>query len=981
MNNKILNLIVCLIMFFTLAPTEQVYAYSDLEDFNNYIKDLDITYKDLSLTPEELAVIKNLQKSDGITYGMYQDDNSVFMVFQQISKVFDIKVTPVVYDDFSKLLTDIENGTVDFTASLIPTEERLEIFDFTTSTHKDKIFLFIKHEDFELINSNTPNNSRVLRIGYPTGFALEGMLSDKFKEIFKYELVPIPTVEDAVELVKTGKLDMVYGDITWYSELVAIENYMAIDNTNYIDTYFSGNPTKKGTNKELISAINKMYAETNALIELQNQIDNYYEEAALYALKVKYYDLLNHDKINQVFISEYRPYVYKEGDAYSGLFVDLLKEIFDYFDLQYKITESNDINSDYFSESGITVAMPVFVTYENKARYNLTIPVAESNMVVITKPDDTSKFFKNVEDLELQKVGGLDFSYMYDYVGEVFLDSKNVLFYKDFDSLTSAIDNDEIKFAIVPYEEFNKYAIENQLTHISVLSSLPLPKYSIAFGTPKTERGLKYEALLSSVLSILNYSDLENKYLSTTPEMEAVYEYKAQMLNFRIHVVVFLALFTISLLSSLIYINKRRANMDYLTKLKNRRTLNAYIKTAKTKKNMSIAYIDLDNFKAINDIYGHHYGDEVLIYVAQGLLSLSNYSRAFRIGGDEFIIVYNNKEICFNDNIRPILNKIITIKQIDIKVEGSVGNLNLETYSDLDVDDIVNLVDYAMMSAKRRGKNIIIEIDDELVNNYTTIRDLRTALENGEYEDTIKFYFDSIKYEDKIQGFCLVAKCHHKNHYISYEELRKHMSNKVILNKIGLLMFEKLCQSIKHMNETSQLKMHYIYNLEAESVNDQNISLLAFLLAKYDISPRDITLRISPDLFSGSKGVFFHDLLNNLGCRISIDYFKITGKSLLYLNYLDFTLIELDLSGLLDFLKNKNTTDTALILKEITDNLALKKIIELCNMFHTDLLLYINDDVYLKLVKDYLVDHIDTNIYYIEKNNLTLLDDYLTRVE
>ncbi len=980
MSRKLLSLLLCLIMIFIITPVEQVDAYSDLTSFNKYIDDLEISYKDLNLTPQETAYIKQLQQ-EGIIYGMYNTDYTVRMIFEQISKVFDIPVIAVTYTNYEELLADVESGAIDFTGSMIPTEERLEKFDFTTSTHKDKTFLYITHENLEVITSENSDKTRVLKVGYPSGFALDGLLSDYFKESFNYELVTIDSLEEAVELLETGPLDMIFGDITWYGELVNIENYMALDYSEYIDTFFSSNPTKKGTHQELISAINKMYAETNALVELQNQIDYYYEEAALNALKVKYYNDLNRDKVNKIFVSEYLPYVYTENGNYTGLSIDLISEIFNTFDLKYEFVSINDIDASILAERDFAVTLPVFITPETKEKYHLTIPIAESNMAVITKPSNTSQYFTSIESLELQQIGALNTYYMHDYVDEVFIDSTNVLFYDSLDSLTDAITTGKVQFGIVPYKQYNKYAIEKQLTHISVLNSLRLPQFSIAYGTPKNERGLRYEAILSSALSILNYSDLENKYLSFTPEMEAVYEYQNELLNTTNHMIIFSAVLAITLLGALIYINQKRANTDYLTKLRNRRTSTEYLNAVKKNKNTSIAYIDLDNFKTINDVYGHHYGDAVLVYVANGLLKLSKHSRSFRVGGDEFVIVYNNKEINFHEDIKTILGQTIKIEQTDIKVEGSIGNLNLENYSHLSVEDITNLSDYAMISAKRRGKNMIVEIDDVLVQDYITIRDLRAALEKDNYEDSVKLYLESIKDDNHIHGYCLVAKCHHNNHFINFDELRIHMTNKLVLNKIGLLIFEKLCETINHLNEDAQSKLRYIYELEAESVSDQSIHTLGLLLSKYSINPEDITLRVDPTIFSNGRGIVLTKLLNSLGCKVCIDFYKLTGESLLYLNYLNFALVELDLSGLLEFLIVQKSNDKAKVFEALSNNLAIIKTIELCNLYKVDLLIYKFDDDYINLVFDYLRSKIHTKIWYIEKDNLILLDDFISTVK
>ncbi len=984
MKIKAFKFSVIFILFFVIysifLPSSEVYAYADLSEFNNYIENLEISYKDLNLTPEELAVIEELQQKGGITYGMYTDDNTVLMIFNQIAKVFEIEVHQVEYDDFTKLTEDIADGEIDFSGSVYHTPERNEIFDFTMATHRDKTFLYTKHDVFEKIRTDEPDSTSIIKIGYPQGFALDAFISDEFKENFDYEMIALQSVDDAVDALKVNELDMVLGDISWYEKIIAIKGIMAIDYTDYIDTVYAANVTKKGTNKELVSAINKMYSETDALIELQNQIDNYYENAAMHGLTQIYKEEIDTDKINQIYVTEYRPYVYQENGEPTGLLVELLKKISDSFGMKYEITFVDDNKADYLSESDITVTMPVFVTNENKERYYLTIPVSESNMQIITIPDKNTKYFTKVSDLGVQKIGALNYGYMHDYMDVVFSNSENVYYYDNLESLISAMEAGEVKFGLISYEEFNKYAIDKRISDIITLSTIKLPQFEISYGTPKTTLGANTEAVLSSALSIANYSDLINKYLSTNSELEAVYEYRTETLRSVIHMTFFTSLFVIFTLCTLIYINTKRANNDYLTKLRNRRTLESYIKVVKSKKNMSIAYIDLDNFKVINDVYGHDYGDKVLIYVAESLKKLS-YSRTFRIGGDEFIIVYNNKFVDFENDIKKVLGVNIAIEQTDIKVEGSIGNLKLEKYCDFSVEDIINLVDYAMISAKRRGKNLIVEIDDDLVNSYIAIRDLRLALEEEQYEDTLKLYLESIKEDNKTYGFCLIAKCHNNGKYVDYNEIQIHMTNKLILNKIGLLIFEKLCKSINRINNNNSTKMRYIYDLSTETLTEKNIQILLDILTKYEINPTDITLRVDPTLFVGSRGKQYVKLLNTLGCNTIVNFHKVTGDSLLCLNQIDISLLELNLTTISEFLTDNEHIVIEDLPKSLSTNLALSKLIDLAEVFKTDLLLYTSGKKYENLIIEFLANSINKKIYIVEKDSLIPFEEYLNNID
>ncbi len=980
MRKKFFTIIMCFIMVFLIVPQEYAYGKSYKPEFNKYIENMDISYTDLDLTEEELSALEDLRNNGGITYSMQIGDEAVYMAFEQISKVFDIDVEGVVYEDFTLLLEDVASGKIDFTGSLIPTDERLEIFDFTSSTHKDKMFLFVKSYDFSGFDFYEKQSSHKLVVAYPEGYAVDDLISATFSQSMVSELIPVKTVDEVVELMQSGKIDAVFGGISWYPDLIAQPNVMALDFTDYIDIYFAGNVTKKGTHKELISAINKLYLDTDAVIELQHQIDNYFEAAALEELHEKYYDTIDHTKVNNIYVTEYRPYVYKVDGKPTGLMVDLLDELFNAFDLPYKITFVDDLEEIDLEAEGVDIAMPVFMSAETMEKYHMAIPIARTRLSIICKQTSVSKHFTTPSDLGIQKLGALDYDFTRDYVDEVFINNQDVVYYDDLESLTKAIESGEITFGIVPYISFNKYAIDEQLTDITTLDSVELPRFYISYAMPLTDRGEKFEAIFNSALSILNYSDLETKYLSTKPEIEVIYEYQKASLNTLLHNIVFTAVFAMIVLASAIYINRRRANMDYLTKLRNRRTLESYLKAAKKKKDTSIAYIDLDNFKVINDVYGHHYGDRVLTYVAESLKKLSENSRAFRIGGDEFIIVYNNKAIDFENDIKKVLGVVITIEQTEIKVEGSIGNLDLKKHSELEVEDIINLVDYAMISAKRRGKNLLVEIDDELVNNFKIIRDLRLALENEQYSENLKIYLESIKSDNILQGFCLKAKCHFNGTVIDYKEIQVHMTNKLVLSKIGLLIFEKLCMSINKKTVGKNDRLRYIYDLATESVTDNNIELFGNILEKYNIDPSQITLRIDPTIFLDRNGSHYVNLFNTLGCEISVDFYKMTGESLLCLNEINMALIEIDLTHIVEFLKKHSRQEINQITSELPTNLVLQKIIDLAEIFNSDLLLYTSGDMYEHLIMEYLVKTIEAKVFVIEKDNLTSFDDYLNNL-
>jgi len=169
----------------------------------------------------------------------------------------------------------------------------------------------------------------------------------------------------------------------------------------------------------------------------------------------------------------------------------------------------------------------------------------------------------------------------------------------------------------------------------------------------------------------------------------------------------------ISQLSDKVRILEETSTIDALTKVYNRRALINYLnKTCESKKNnyeMHILMLDIDDFKIVNDTYGHIAGDKILIYIANILKkTLRDGDKIFRYGGEEFVIALNriDNSKCLNITNRLLdlirTNKLI-YKGYDIKVTISIGTTK---YSQNDTpDSLLARADKALYRAKTNGKN------------------------------------------------------------------------------------------------------------------------------------------------------------------------------------------------------------------------------------------------------------------------------------
>ncbi|HLD36416.1 MAG TPA: GGDEF domain-containing protein [Planctomycetota bacterium] len=161
-------------------------------------------------------------------------------------------------------------------------------------------------------------------------------------------------------------------------------------------------------------------------------------------------------------------------------------------------------------------------------------------------------------------------------------------------------------------------------------------------------------------------------------------------------------------------IQKHISNIDYLTGVANSRSFHhsADAELARAKRyshSLTIAYIDVDNFKKINDLFGHSTGDNVLKLVAQTIgKNIRSVDIVGRLGGDEFCLLmpetgYESAQIALQKLRRVLLE---SMEEARWSITFSIGALTYATLPD-NIDDIIIRADHLMYSVKNNGKNAI----------------------------------------------------------------------------------------------------------------------------------------------------------------------------------------------------------------------------------------------------------------------------------
>jgi len=173
----------------------------------------------------------------------------------------------------------------------------------------------------------------------------------------------------------------------------------------------------------------------------------------------------------------------------------------------------------------------------------------------------------------------------------------------------------------------------------------------------------------------------------------------------------------IAQLSSQIKELEKTSNIDALTKILNRRAFDIYLEKMcqidSERKNFHLLVLDIDDFKKINDKYGHAAGDKILIYISNVLRkALRGEDKIFRYGGEEFVIVLHNVDdndkckIASNRLLNQVRNSNLIYKGTSLSVTISIGTT---PYYDGDTPEtLFTRADKALYKAKKSGKNRII---------------------------------------------------------------------------------------------------------------------------------------------------------------------------------------------------------------------------------------------------------------------------------
>lgn len=171
-------------------------------------------------------------------------------------------------------------------------------------------------------------------------------------------------------------------------------------------------------------------------------------------------------------------------------------------------------------------------------------------------------------------------------------------------------------------------------------------------------------------------------------------------------------------LTSKVKILEETSNLDPLTKVFNRRALSSYLSEVCSNKGipytLHLIMLDIDNFKTINDKYGHITGDKILIFISNILRkTLRDGDKIFRFGGEEFTVIINRNT---DEQCEIIANRLLSLVSSNkliymgerISVTASIGVTKLHAGDT--PDTLLARADKALYQSKKNGKNMVTKV-------------------------------------------------------------------------------------------------------------------------------------------------------------------------------------------------------------------------------------------------------------------------------
>ncbi len=361
------------------------------------------------------------------------------------------------------------------------------------------------------------------------------------------------------------------------------------------------------------------------------------------------------------------------------------------------------------------------------------------------------------------------------------------------------------------------------------------------------------------------------------------------------------------------------AHHDALTQLPNRtlfrdRLEHALAIALRGETQVGLMFLDLDQFKQVNDSLGHLVGDELLRTVADRLVSLvRNSDTVARLGGDEFAILVEG--IGQREDMSVLAQKILQVVELpmmlndqQLQISVSIG-IATAPHDDISAEYLIRDADAAMYEAKRQGRAAYRFFSGELTSRATEALQLENQVRQAADRDEYSFHFQPIINAVSGELFCFEAliRWNHPQRGILYpDEFLSVLDQTGVITAVADPLVEQAILYQQDQYHQHGVKVAIAINLSVRLLNDTGFrkKILERLIA-HDFFADSLILEITEDILVQDlvEAEVFLQQAKTLGARIALDDFGTGQSSLSHLRQFPFDFLKIDR----EFIRNADT--------------------------------------------------------------------------
>jgi diguanylate cyclase len=386
--------------------------------------------------------------------------------------------------------------------------------------------------------------------------------------------------------------------------------------------------------------------------------------------------------------------------------------------------------------------------------------------------------------------------------------------------------------------------------------------------------------------------------------------------------------------------SERAIRRDHLTRLPNRFSFNERLESAlarveKFGERFALLIFDLDNFKEINDRFGHTVGDALLVEVAARLRrSTREDDKVARLEGDEFAVVAT--EGANVDQIIGLAEQIIGAFRDPFSIEGreihcgACIGVALAPSDGLDSDRLLRCADVALYRAKKLGPGSIqfFSADDDkaAAKRQVLERDLGSAIANGQLSIAFQPFLGLQR--NRIEGFEALLRWQHPTYgAIPPSEFVAIAEETGLIHSIGEWAIGQACQAAVHWPDDCRISV----NLSVAQFNNRELlKTIRESLSDARLEPGRFEVEITESILISNfdEAIAFLNSLRDIGVTIALDDFGTGYSSLTYLRKLPLARLKIDQSFVRDMLNDSDCASIVRSLVELAHELGISVVAE-----------------------------------------------------